>query len=105
MEQYIYSIYDKKEVRDFGGFWTTYSWWIKIDKETNKVSYKFILGDIDFYSPYVSDLYDWVCETYYEALEWWNDIDENYFVYDEEEILDDDLEDVFDTLTGVEENA
>lgn len=93
-------VFKSKRVRDFSGFWTDYTWWIFITLEEEKIEHCFILGDIDIYDPGNSDA-DNFFDNYKEALEWWEDIDEDYF-FDEEDLFDHDLEDTFELLMGEE---
>ena len=56
-----------KSVPDSDGFMTDYTMYF--DHDENK--YVFVFGDSDMYSPYDGD-YDWECDTYQDALEWFN---------------------------------
>lgn len=51
------------------------------DYENEK--YLFIFGDSDVYTPENSDQ-DWECDTYDEAVEWWND----YEGFEDEDDID-----------------
>lgn len=89
-----------KPVKGFNGEYTVYSMWVVVDFEKREVYYTFLLGDFELCNPFNTP-HDWKCETYAEALEWWEDIDEDYF-FDEEDLFDHDLEDTFDLLMGEE---
>lgn len=65
---------DTKEVLDFNGMWTEYTWYSKDDEHI------FIFGDKDAYTPYNSEP-DHECDSYLEAKEWF----ENYKGFEEEE--------------------
>lgn len=57
-----------KPVRDSDGFMTEYTMWFN----NFDGRYVFIFGDPDIYYPENAD-FDWECEDYDEAVEWWND--------------------------------
>ena len=65
---------DSKEVLDFDGMWTEYTWYIKDDKHI------FIFGDRDVYTPYDSEP-DHECDSYEEAKEWFD----NYHGFEEDD--------------------
>lgn len=78
----IHPRYEKiitKPVKDSDGFWSEYSMWYDYENE----KYLFIFGDSDVYTPENSDP-DWECDTYDEAVEWWND----YEGFDDEDDID-----------------
>lgn len=96
----MYIKIETKSVKDFDGFWTEYTMWALVDtKREEVIEYCFVLGDSDIYSPKNSPI-DWECDSVEEAVEWWKDIDEDYFVDDEDDILDGDLEDCIDYFYG-----
>lgn len=64
---------DTKDVLDFNGMWTEYTWYSKGDEHI------FIFGDKDVYTPYNSEP-DHECDSYLEAKEWF----ENYKGFEEE---------------------
>lgn len=55
-----------KQVRDYDGFLTDYTWYLMPDG-----THKFVFGDKDFYGP--EDEADWECDSYEEASEWFED--------------------------------
>lgn len=67
-----------KPVRDSDGFMTEYTMWFN----NFDGRYVFTFGDSDIYYPENSD-FDWECEDYDEAVEWWNDY--NGFEDDDED--------------------
>lgn len=72
-----------KSVEDSDGFLTDYTMWS--NKDGSK--YVFVFGDNDLYSPNNTD-WDWECDTYEEAKEWFEGYDNEWPEYDDEIDLD-----------------
>ena len=78
----MWTLIDRKMVRDFDGFLTDYSWY------TDGERHVFVFGDYELYTP-EDENFDWETESEEEAYDWF----ENYDGYEDED--DSVLEDVF----------
>lgn len=80
-----FDLVERKSIRDTDGFLTEYSWYMNTNPEENGLPmHVFVYGDSDFYGPDDGD-YDWECDTYEEAEEWFDSYGED------EEYLDESL--------------
>lgn len=65
-----------KEVFDEDGFLTEYTWYAVVE-DVDVVKYVFVFGDSDIYYP-EDENYDWECETYGCAEEWFEGYESDY---------------------------
>ena len=84
-----WELLDRKDVRDFDGFWTEYSLY------TNGEMFVCVFGDSDYYSPEDSE---WDFESFYEdeAEEWFS----NYSGFEEDEEWNIEYEEAEESYAG-----
>lgn len=75
----IFSEVKSKQVLDSDGFYTDYTMYAKTSPDGER-EYVFVFGDRDLYRPEDGG-YDYECDTYAEAIEWFDD----YNGFDEDE--------------------